>query len=72
MATLDTTRATYGVASFANRTSAFVADLAHSVSAWNNARITSNALTNLTDRELSDIGVTRGDIDSIARSNLIR
>jgi len=72
MATLDTTRTTYGVATFANRTSAFVADLVHSVAAWNDARITNKALSNLTDRELSDIGLVRGDIDSISRSNLIR
>jgi len=72
MATLDTTRTTYGVATFANRTSAFVAGLAHSISAWNDARITNNALSNLTDRELSDIGLVRGDIDAISRSNLIR
>lgn len=72
MAAFDTTRTTYGVASFANRTIAFVAEMAHSVSAWNDARVTNKALSNLTDRELSDIGLIRGDIDSVARSNFIR
>lgn len=72
MATLDTTRTTYGVATFANRTFAFVAELARSVSAWNDARITNNALSGLTDRELADIGLIRGDIDDVARTNLIR
>ena len=72
MATFDTSRTTYGVATFANRATAFVADLALSVSAWNDARITNNALSDLTDRELSDIGLVRGDIDGVARSNFIR
>lgn len=72
MAAFDTTRTTYGVASFANRTFALVADLANAIRAWNDARITSKALTGLTDRELADIGLERGDIDSIARSYMIR
>ncbi|MHC0053352.1 DUF1127 domain-containing protein [Actibacterium sp. D379-3] len=33
---------------------------------WNNARITRNALEKLSDHELDDIGLTRGDIDRIA------
>jgi uncharacterized protein YjiS (DUF1127 family) len=72
MATFDTTRTTYGVATFTNRTFAFVADLSHSVSAWNDARVTNKALSNLSDRELADIGLARGDIDNVARSNFIR
>ena len=72
MAAFDATRTTYGVASFANRTFAFAADLANSVRAWNDARVTSKALTGLTDRELADIGLERGDIEGIARSYLIR
>ncbi|MEQ6248661.1 DUF1127 domain-containing protein [Sulfitobacter sp. HNIBRBA3233] len=72
MAAFDTTRTSYGVASAANRTVAFVADLAISVVAWNDARITRKALSGLTNRELADIGLERGDIDSVARSNLIR
>lgn len=72
MATFDTTRTTYGVASFASRTSAFVADLANSITAWNDARITSKALAALSDRELSDIGLERGDIQDVARSTMIR
>ncbi|KIN73427.1 DUF1127 domain-containing protein [Sulfitobacter guttiformis] len=72
MAAFDTTRTTYGVASFASRTCAFVADLAMQVQAWNDARVTRNALSNLTDRELADIGLVRGEIDSIANSNMIR
>ncbi|MEH6831257.1 DUF1127 domain-containing protein [Sulfitobacter sp.] len=72
MAAFDTTRTTYGTASFASRAVAFVSDLALNVQAWNDARVTRNALTDLTDRELADIGLSRGEIDGVARSNLIR
>lgn len=34
-------------------------------SAWNDARVTRNALGKLSDRELDDIGLCRGDIDNI-------
>ena len=35
------------------------------VSAWNDARVTRTALSKLTDRELDDIGLCRGDLDRI-------
>lgn len=38
------------------------------VAAWNDARVTRNALIKLSDRELEDIGLIRGDIDDVARS----
>ena len=34
---------------------------------WNNARLTRNALSKLSDHELADIGLTRAEIDSVAR-----
>lgn len=34
---------------------------------WNDARITRSALGKLTDRELDDIGLCRGDIEMIGR-----
>ena len=48
------------------------ASVAGSVRAWNDARITRNALNRLTNRELDDIGLVRGDIDAIARGDTIR
>lgn len=36
------------------------------VTAWNDARMTKNALYRLTDRELDDIGLCRGDIERVA------
>lgn len=38
-----------------------------SVSAWNDGRLTRNALGRLSDRELDDIGLCRGDVDMIGR-----
>lgn len=35
-------------------------------SEWNDARMTRKALSRLSDRELDDIGLTRGDIARIA------
>ncbi|MEO1140449.1 MAG: DUF1127 domain-containing protein [Pseudomonadota bacterium] len=35
--------------------------------AWNDARITRNALSKLSDRELDDIGLSRSDIDRVTR-----
>ena len=37
------------------------------LAAWNDARITRKALGKLTDRELDDIGLCRGDIEIIGR-----
>lgn len=36
------------------------------VLAWNDARVTRTALSRLSDQELRDIGLVRGDIDVIA------
>jgi uncharacterized protein YjiS (DUF1127 family) len=34
---------------------------------WNSGRVTRNALSKLSNRELDDIGLCRGDIDLIGR-----
>ena len=44
----------------------FFASIVSAVAAWNDARVTRNALSRLSDRELDDIGLTRADIDVIA------
>lgn len=66
MAAFDTTRTTYGSASVAGLIARTFSALASSVIAWNDARVTRNALSALTDRELDDIGLVRGDIDDVA------
>ncbi|MDG1738049.1 MAG: DUF1127 domain-containing protein [Paracoccaceae bacterium] len=37
--------------------------------AWNDERVTRKTLNSLTNRELEDIGLVRGDIDGIARQS---
>ncbi len=44
---------------------AFFQRLVASISAWNDARLTRKALSQLSDRQLEDIGLTRGDIDRL-------
>ena len=72
MAIFDTTRTTYGSATAASRLSSFVSSVIAKVIAWNDARVTRNALSELTDRELEDIGLSRADIDAVATSNILR
>lgn len=38
-----------------------------SVSAWNDARVTRTTLAKLSNRELDDIGLCRGDIEMVGR-----
>lgn len=62
MSAIDTNRAHAGARPFG-----FVARLRQAVTAWNDARVTRNALAGLSDRELDDIGLCRGDIERVAR-----
>ncbi|WP_299688370.1 DUF1127 domain-containing protein [uncultured Tateyamaria sp.] len=66
MAAFDTTRPAYGAAPVAGQIKGFFSALIAKYVAWNDARVTRNALHGLTDRELEDIGLTRGDIDVVA------
>ena len=67
MAAVETTRpAPYG----AITTYRAINTLSNAVAvfqAWNDARVTRNALSKLSDRELDDIGLCRGDLDVIGR-----
>jgi uncharacterized protein YjiS (DUF1127 family) len=49
-----------------------LADLVGRIAAWNDARVTRKSLSALTDRELDDLGLVRGDIDDIARGTFPR
>ncbi len=61
MAVIETTRTSRpGLGAIFSRARA-------AVSAWNDARITRNALSRLSDRELDDIGLSRGDIERAIR-----
>ncbi len=63
MAATDFSRTAIGAAPVATRlASVFMGPLA-AIWAWNDKRKTRNVLSKLSDRELSDIGFTRGDLD---------
>lgn len=72
MAVYYTTTTTYGTAAAVNRFFSYLGDIAGDVVAWNDARVTRNALSALSDRELTDIGLCRGDIETVAFSSFIR
>lgn len=65
MALTDTLRVASGPSSIAGRTRGYLVDLMAAFVAWNDKRVTRKALNALSNRELEDIGLSRGDIDSI-------
>ncbi|MEL6681147.1 MAG: DUF1127 domain-containing protein [Pseudomonadota bacterium] len=67
MAAFDTTRPSAGLS--AGRISSLFTVVFAAVAAWNDARITRNSLSQLTERELADIGLTFGDINDVARQS---
>ena len=65
MAAFETTRpAPFGATSTYHFIQ-FVSNALGTVKDWNDARVTRKALSTLSDRELDDIGLCRGDIDHI-------
>ncbi len=68
MAALDTTRTAFGASGLVGRIGGAVSAIVSAVVDWNDARVTRNALARLSDRELDDIGMVRGDIDGVATS----
>lgn len=67
MAAIQTTRpAPFGaIATYRAVTS--LSSLFAAVKGWNDVRMTRRALSKLSDRELDDIGLCRGDVDQIGR-----
>ena len=67
MAAYETTRpAPFGAISIC-RAVQFVSNGFIAFSNWNDARVTRKSLAKLSDRELDDIGLCRGDIEMIGR-----
>ncbi|MBM1221527.1 DUF1127 domain-containing protein [Ponticoccus sp. SC2-23] len=62
MTIIDTTRLSTGGGLMTRLLS-----IVHTVRAWNDARQTRRALLRLSEHELDDIGLCRGDIDRISR-----
>ncbi len=67
MATIDTNHVFT-----ANRTTGFFTQLFGALQDWNDARITRKSLSRLSARELDDIGLCRGDIESIVTRGTTR
>ncbi|MEM8730980.1 MAG: DUF1127 domain-containing protein [Pseudomonadota bacterium] len=72
MAAFDTTTSTYGSTGFVGRILAPVTKLFALIISWNDTRQTRNSLSRLTDRELDDIGLSRGDIEGVAHGHIVR
>jgi uncharacterized protein YjiS (DUF1127 family) len=67
MAAIETTRSTAPFGAITTyRAIQSVSNVFGSMWAWNDARATRNALGKLSDRELDDIGLCRGDIEDIS------
>ena len=46
----------------------YFAQMVATITGWNDAKRTRNALNRLSDAQLEDIGLSRGDIENIATS----
>ncbi|MFZ5965299.1 DUF1127 domain-containing protein [Thalassococcus sp. BH17M4-6] len=67
MALLDTNRTTFATAEAFGHIGKVIADTISMIAEWNDTRVTRKSLEKLSDRELDDIGLSRGMIDGIAR-----
>ncbi|WP_333816059.1 DUF1127 domain-containing protein [Tabrizicola sp.] len=67
MAAVETTRPAPLGAITTYRALNSLSNVAVAFAAWNDARVTRKALSKLSDRELDDIGLCRGDIEFIGR-----
>jgi uncharacterized protein YjiS (DUF1127 family) len=65
MATFETNRSAPFGATSTYHVIPFVSNVLATMKNWNDARVTRKALSTLSDRELDDIGLCRGDIDHI-------
>lgn len=65
MASYDTTRPTADGHLSGTRLFKIFTGFAGTLAAWNDARVTRNALSRLSEHELDDLGLTRGDIESM-------
>ncbi|RRH73485.1 DUF1127 domain-containing protein [Falsigemmobacter faecalis] len=64
MAAFETTRPMQG--SIGGGLSSFFRSVTERLLQWNDLRVTRKALARLSDRELDDIGLCRGDLENIS------
>ena len=67
MAAVETTRPAPLGAITTYRALNSLSNVAVAFAAWNDTRVTRKALSKLSDRELDDIGLCRGDIEMLGR-----
>ena len=66
MASYDTMRNVVVGQSIANRFFSAFTGMSGNFAAWNDSRVTRNALSKLSDHELNDLGLTRSDIHNMS------
>ena len=71
MAAYETNRPVAAGALNGGRISAVFLNFVAGFGTWNDARVTRNALGRLSDRELDDIGLCRGDIEALVASSRV-
>lgn len=67
MAVLDYNRSLTDTRGLFGRTLSLFSTAIATLIAWNDARVTRKSLASLSDRELDDLGLVRGDIEDIAQ-----
>ena len=65
MAVYDTTRANVAGLNLGGRVSYILTHLVSGFFVWNQTRQTKKVLSQLSNRELEDIGITRADLDKL-------
>lgn len=65
MALFDVARPVVANRTIGARFSQLTNSIFGSIKSWNDTRITRNALSRLSDHELDDLGLTRGDIEAM-------
>ena len=68
MAAIETSRPVVGL--FVGRISSAVVNVFATVAEWNDARVTRKSLSQLSVRELEDIGLIPGDIEAVVRRTI--
>ncbi len=66
MAIIETSRPFGAAPSLHRRVLAGVADIFAALADWNETRLTRQALSRLSDRELDDIGLSRAEIEALS------
>lgn len=64
MTAIDTTRTAHSTHTFFGHIGQSFTGIKANISAWNELRVTRNSLYKLSERQLEDIGMCRGDIEN--------